>query len=129
MSIPGSGERKPMVMLTSPSIFVFWLCRSVSSTAISLLFCFYILVRPSFVFHSPEFSTVFSPLFFFLLSRSHLSRSFSLVFLPLVLFSFPLYVVFFSPFPPSVSLFLTFPSPSIFFLSSVLFSFLVQYIL
>ena len=76
ISIPASGERKPMVVLTSPIIFVFWLHRSVSPTAVPLLLCFYILVRPSFVFHSPEFPTVFSPLFFFLLSRSPLSRSF-----------------------------------------------------
>ena len=59
MSIPGSGKRKPVVVLTyllsvsfdSPLGFSY--CRS-----FALLF---ILVRPSFVFHSPEFPTVFSP--------------------------------------------------------------------
>jgi hypothetical protein len=67
MNIPASGERKPMVVLTSPAVFAFWLRRSISPTAVPLLFGFYILMRPSFVF--PEFLTVFSPLFFFLLSR------------------------------------------------------------
>jgi len=67
MNIPASGERKPMVVLTSPAVFAFWLRRSICPTAVPLLFGFYILMRPSFVF--PEFLTVFSPLFFFLLSR------------------------------------------------------------
>jgi hypothetical protein len=58
MSIPGSGKRKPVVVLTSllsvsfDSPLGFSYCRS-----FALLL---ILVRPSFVFHSPEFPTVFS---------------------------------------------------------------------
>jgi len=56
-----------MVVLTSPAVFAFWLRRSVSPTVVPLLFGFYILMQPSFVF--PEFPTVFSPLFFFLLSH------------------------------------------------------------
>jgi len=88
MSIPASGERKSMVVLTSPAVFAFWLRRSVSSTIVPLLFDFYILMWPSFVF--PEFSIVFSPLFFFLLSR----------FPCLVLFSLPLCLVFLLFVPP-----------------------------
>jgi len=61
MSIPASGERKLMVVLTSPAVFVFWLRHSVSPTIVPLLFYFYIIVWPSFVFHSPKFPTVFSP--------------------------------------------------------------------
>jgi len=76
MSIPASGERKPMVVLTSPAVFVFWLHRSVSPTVVPLLFCFYIIVRPSFVFYSPKFPTVFSPFSFLLFLTLFLSLYF-----------------------------------------------------
>jgi len=99
-----------MVVLTSPAVFVFWLRRSVSPTAVPLLFCFYILVRPSLCFsllHFPlcsllcsSFSSlvlpcsflcrVFSPTSLILLSSlfCSLSRCFSPLYISPSLFSF-----------------------------------------
>jgi len=71
-----------MVVLTSPAVFVFWLRRSVSPTAVPLLFCFYILVRPSLCFTllnfplcsllCSSFSSLVLPCFFLFFSLSRL---------------------------------------------------------